>query len=93
MIVNGNGQNLFGFVLTDDVFVELRLDFRGSQKLHFVGSLGFSVVFFHYFAANFYTFVADINTVRSGDKSFYEFFGFAAKRAEQLIFVIFHISP
>ena len=68
MIIYGYGQNFFRFVLTYDIFVEFRLYFGRFKEGDFIrAAVFFALVLFENFPANFYTFVADINAVRSRD--------------------------
>ena len=88
MIVYGDGQHFFGFVLPDDIFVEFRLDLGGLFQLHLIGRrtrYGLDL-----FVADLDALVADIQSVRSRDQPLDLVFALSAKRTE--LFFVSHGS-
>ena len=80
VVVHRHGEDLFGLVLPDDVFVEAGLDFlRGEQAFVFADLL--DGVLGHHFVAGGDALVADVHAVRPGDELVRLRFGFAAERA------------
>ena len=84
MVVHGDGQYLFSLVLTDDVFIELVLDFRGFFKGNGLDVADFKLLY--HIATDSHALVANTRSVLSADKTVYFFFRFSAKRTKSFFF-------
>jgi hypothetical protein len=84
-LINGNGEFLFGVVLTNDVFIQKGFDFvRARQRRTRGGGFLLGVVADD-LDADVYALIANINR-RTGNEFFDFVLAFAAKAATQCIF-------
>ena len=96
MIVYGNGQSLFSFVLTDDVFIQNSLDvfWLGQiRSCRHAFSQRFLVVLVQHLLAELDALVADIDAA-TGNQPAHLAFTLAAERAGKVVimpFVKIHI--
>ena len=64
MVINRNRENLLGFVLTDNVFIQVAVDFFWLWKFNVfkIFSRGCAEFFLNDFVAKLDALVADVNT-------------------------------
>jgi hypothetical protein len=79
VLINGDRQTLFRFVLTDNVFVQKRFYFLRLWKSSADSRVFGLFVIIDYFVTDVYTFVANVHT-RSGNQFFDLILRFTAKR-------------
>ena len=81
VVMYRHGQNLFRIFLTDDIGIEVGLDFhgleRGGPMAHFIRRL-ISPLILDYFIAEFDTFITD-EYIRTGDEFLHLILIFAAE--------------
>ena len=89
MIVNGDGENFFGVILTNDMLVEKGFDDIGLLEIEngfFVGSLAWRLLFAQFAIddgfANSYAGITDKNTRRTCDHLFHFPLWFSTKGTE-----------
>ena len=80
MIVNGHGQDLFGTILADDIFIQILADFLGLGQVGTNSGYLYLQFFTYDVIAQIDTFITD-EYRRTGYQLAYLMLTFAAKRA------------